>query len=106
MATKTFDAVVIGAGTGGYVAAIRLAQLGKKAALVDKGALGGTCINWGCIPSKALINAANLVEDIQGASDRGILVDPPKVDLDKLREFKNGVVKKLVGGVGLLEKGN
>jgi dihydrolipoamide dehydrogenase len=105
MATKTFDAVVIGAGPGGYVAAIRLAQLGKKTALVDKEALGGVCLNWGCIPSKALIAAANLVEDLRGASDRGISAEP-KVDVAKLRQFKNDVVKKLVGGVGMLEKGN
>ncbi len=105
MTTKTFDAVVIGAGPGGYVAAIRLAQLGKKTALVDKEALGGVCLNWGCIPSKALIAAANLVEDLRGAAGRGISADP-KVDVAKLRQFKNEVVKKLVGGVGMLEKGN
>lgn len=105
MATKTYDAVVIGAGPGGYVAAIRLAQLGKKAALVEKEALGGVCMNWGCIPSKALIAAANLVEDVRGAAGRGILADP-KVDIGKLRQFKNEVVKKLVGGIGFLEKGN
>jgi dihydrolipoamide dehydrogenase len=107
MATKTFDAVVIGAGPGGYVAAIRLAQLGKRTALVEKEAtLGGVCLNWGCIPSKALIAAANLVEDVRGASDRGILAEGLRVDIAKLREFKNAVVKKLVGGVALLEKGN
>ena len=106
MATKTFDAVVIGAGPGGYVAAIRLAQLGKKTALVEKEALGGVCLNWGCIPSKALIAAANLVDDMRGAAQRGILADPPRVDLDKLRQFKDEVVKKMVGGVGFLEKGN
>ena len=105
MATKRFDAVVIGAGPGGYVAAIRLAQLGKKTGLVEKGALGGVCLNWGCIPSKALIAAANLVEEIRSAGDRGILADP-RVDLDKLRAFKDAVVKKLVSGVGQLEKGN
>jgi dihydrolipoamide dehydrogenase len=106
MATKTFDAVVIGAGPGGYVAAIRLAQLGKKTALVEKESLGGVCLNWGCIPSKALIAAANLVEDMKGAADRGIFAEAPKVDIAKLREFKDAVVKKLVGGVGILEKGN
>ncbi|MFL5262058.1 MAG: dihydrolipoyl dehydrogenase [Anaeromyxobacteraceae bacterium] len=105
MATKTFDAVVIGAGPGGYVAAIRLAQLGKKVGLVEKEALGGVCLNWGCIPSKALIAAANLVEDLRGAAERGISAEP-KVDIAKLRQFKNDVVKKLVGGVGMLEKGN
>jgi dihydrolipoamide dehydrogenase len=106
MPTKTFDAVVIGAGPGGYVAAIRLAQLGKKTALVEKEALGGVCLNWGCIPSKALIAAANLVEDVRGAADRGIFVENPRVDVEKLRAFKDAVVKKLVGGVGQLEKGN
>jgi dihydrolipoamide dehydrogenase len=106
MASKTFDVVVIGAGTGGYVAAIRLAQLGKKAALVDKGPLGGTCINWGCIPSKALINAANLVEEFENAAQLGIVTDRPRVDIDKLREHKNAVIKKMVGGIGMLEKGN
>jgi len=106
MATKTFDAVVIGAGPGGYVAAIRLAQLGKKAALVDKEALGGVCINWGCIPSKALIAAANLVDEVRGAAERGILAEAPRIDLAKLREFKDAVIKKMVGGIALLEKGN
>ena len=106
MATKTFDAVVVGAGPGGYVAAIRLAQLGKKTALVERESLGGVCLNWGCIPSKALIAAANLVEDVRGAGDRGIVSGPVKVDVAKLRQFKNDVVKKLVGGVGQLEKGN
>jgi dihydrolipoamide dehydrogenase len=106
MTTKTFDAVVVGGGPGGYVAAIRLAQLGKKTALVEKEALGGVCVNWGCIPSKALIAAANLVEDIRGAAERGIVAESPKVDVAKLREFKDAVVKKLVGGIAFLEKGN
>ena len=107
MATKNFDAVVIGAGPGGYVAAIRLAQLGKKAALVDREQeLGGVCLNWGCIPSKALIAAANLVDDIRNAAARGILVEPARVDVTKLRQFKDAVVKKMTSGVGFLEKGN
>jgi len=106
MASKTFDAVVIGAGPGGYVAAIRLAQLGKKTALVDREELGGVCVNWGCIPSKALIAAANLVEDVRSAGARGILVEAPRVEVAKLREFKDAVVKKMTGGVAFLEKGN
>jgi dihydrolipoamide dehydrogenase len=106
MATRTFDAVVVGSGPGGYVAAIRLAQLGKKTALVEKESLGGVCLNWGCIPSKALIAAANLVDEIRGAAERGILVDQPRVDVAKLRAFKSEVVKKLVSGIGQLEKGN
>jgi dihydrolipoamide dehydrogenase len=106
MATKTFDAVVIGGGPGGYVAAIRLGLLGKKAALVDPNPLGGVCINWGCIPSKALIAAAKLVDEIRNAAERGIVVGEPKVDVAKLREFKDGVIKKMNGGINLLEKGN
>jgi dihydrolipoamide dehydrogenase len=106
MPVSTFDAVVIGAGPGGYVAAIRLAQLGKKTALVEKESLGGVCLHWGCIPSKALISAANLVEDVRGAAERGVLVDAPRIDVAKLRAYKDAVVKKLVGGVGQLEKGN
>ncbi|HTN51207.1 MAG TPA: FAD-dependent oxidoreductase, partial [Anaeromyxobacter sp.] len=105
MAARTFDAIVVGAGPGGYVAAIRLAQLGKRAALVDREALGGVCLNWGCIPSKALIAAANLVEDARGAAARGITAEP-QLDVEKLRQFKREVVKRLVSGVGLLEKGN
>ncbi|HET8734742.1 MAG TPA: FAD-dependent oxidoreductase, partial [Anaeromyxobacteraceae bacterium] len=106
MTTKSFDAVVIGGGPGGYVAAIRLAQLGKKTALVEKESLGGVCLNWGCIPSKALIAVGNLVDEIKGAAERGILVSEPKVDVAKLRAYKEGVVKKLVSGIGQLEKGN
>src|SRR5512137_3004219 len=105
MAIKTYDAVVIGGGVGGYPAAIRLAQLGKKVALVEKESLGGVCLNWGCIPSKALIAAANLVEDVRAAAARGILADP-KVDVARLRQFKADVVKKLVSGVSFLQKGN
>lgn len=101
---RRYDAVVIGAGPGGYVAAIRLAQLGVRTALVEREALGGTCLNWGCIPSKALIAAANLADEVRGAAARGILADP-RIDLAKLREFKEGVVRKLVAGIGTLEKG-
>ena len=104
-AERRYDAVVIGAGPGGYVAAIRLAQLGKRTALVEREALGGTCLNWGCIPSKALIAAANLVDELRGAAERGIIGEV-RVDVARLREFKDGVVRKLVAGVGQLEKGN
>jgi dihydrolipoamide dehydrogenase len=103
--SRRYDAVVIGAGPGGYVAAIRLAQLGKRTALVEREALGGTCLNWGCIPSKALIAAANLADDLRGAADRGI-TGPVQIDVAKLREFKEGVVRKLVAGIATLEKGN
>ncbi|HSM92017.1 MAG TPA: dihydrolipoyl dehydrogenase [Anaeromyxobacteraceae bacterium] len=104
-AGRTYDAVVIGAGPGGYVAAIRLAQLGKRTALVEREALGGTCLNWGCIPSKALLAAANLVDELMRAADRGLVGDL-RIEVERLRAFKEGVVRKLVAGVGTLEKGN
>src|SRR3954464_4144488 len=99
---KKFDAVVIGAGPGGYVCAIRLAQLGKKVALIDRDNLGGTCLNWGCIPSKALIHAATLYETMhgEGAKEMGFSFKDLTLDFKKLNEWKNGVVKKLTGGIG------
>lgn len=104
MASYQADAVVIGAGPGGYVAAIRLAQLGQKVILVEKENLGGVCLNWGCIPSKALIYAASLYEKIQHAGEFGILVDNVRVDMNILQVWKSSVVKKLTGGIGQLMK--
>ncbi len=102
---KKFDAVVIGAGPGGYVCAIRLAQLGKKTAIIDRDALGGTCLNWGCIPSKALIHAAHLYETMHGpAKEMGFSYKDLSLDFKKLNEWKNGVVHKLTSGIGGLCK--
>lgn len=102
---KKFDAVVIGAGPGGYVCAIRLAQLGKKTALIDRDNFGGTCLNWGCIPSKALIHAGHLYESLQhSAGDMGISFKNLELDFKKLNEWKNGVVHKLTSGIGGLCK--
>jgi dihydrolipoamide dehydrogenase len=106
MESLRVDALVIGAGPGGYVAGIRLGQLGKKALVVERDKAGGVCLNVGCIPSKALINAAKLYEKIVHAADLGILVDNPRVDMAKLQSWKDGVVGKLAAGVRQLLKAN
>ena len=104
--TRHGDVVVIGGGPGGYPAAIRAAQLGKQVLLVERHKLGGECLNYGCIPSKALIHAGNLVSTIPRAEEWGITTGPVKVDVGKLQTWKASVVDKLVGGVGQLLKGN
>ncbi|MEM7437118.1 MAG: dihydrolipoyl dehydrogenase [Myxococcota bacterium] len=101
-----YEAIVIGGGPGGYVAAIRLAQLGVKTLCVEKEAMGGVCLNWGCIPSKALIAAANLANKIRNAQHMGITVQDLQVDVSKMQEWKEGIVKKLTSGVTSLVKGN
>ncbi|GAB3068244.1 dihydrolipoyl dehydrogenase [Virgibacillus ainsalahensis] len=100
------DTLVVGAGPGGYVAAIRAAQLGQKVTIVDKGALGGVCLNVGCIPSKALIEAGHKAADAQGHEELGIKTDNVTVDFSKVQEWKSGVVNKLTSGVESLLKGN
>jgi len=99
------DLVVVGTGPGGYVAAIRAAQLGLKTAVVEKDELGGTCLNWGCIPTKSWIVTAHLFEQIRRAKEFGIEVGEPKIRWDWLVERKNKVVKQMTGGVGVLLKG-
>ena len=101
-----YEAIVIGGGPGGYVAAIRLAQLGVKVLCVEKEAMGGVCLNWGCIPSKALIAAANLANKIRNAEHMGITVQDLQVDVAKMQEWKEGIVHKLTSGVTSLVKGN
>ncbi|MEO0652135.1 MAG: FAD-dependent oxidoreductase, partial [Planctomycetota bacterium] len=96
--------VVIGAGPAGYVCAIRLAQLGQDVTVVEREALGGTCLNVGCIPSKALIAAGSLVHKLDEVEDMGISVKGVKIDLEKLVAWKQGIVGKLTGGVGILLK--
>ncbi len=98
------NVVVIGAGPAGYVCAIRLAQLGQKATVVEKDYLGGTCLNVGCIPSKAMIAAGALMDRVRNATAMGITVEGLKLDLPKLVEWKDGVVKRLTGGVATLLK--
>ncbi|CAM5230569.1 dihydrolipoamide dehydrogenase [Bacillus safensis FO-36b] [Bacillus safensis subsp. safensis] len=100
------DTLVIGAGPGGYVAAIRAAQLGQKVTIVEKGTLGGVCLNVGCIPSKALINAGHRFENAKHSEDMGIKAENVTVDFTKVQEWKASVVNKLTGGVQGLLKGN
>ena len=106
MATRTVDAVVIGAGTGGYPCAIRLGQLKQKVIIVEKDEVGGVCLNWGCIPSKALISASHTYEKAKNGASMGLLADNVRVDVPKMQEWKGGIVKKLTGGVRTLLKTN
>ena len=104
---KSFDAVVIGSGPGGYVCGIRLGQLGVKAAVIEREFAGGVCLNVGCIPSKALIHAAKMFDKLSHADELGISVPgAPTIDMVKLQEWKSGIVSKLTGGVKHLLKGN
>ncbi|NCG22228.1 MAG: dihydrolipoyl dehydrogenase [Rhodobacterales bacterium] len=102
-----YQAVVIGAGPGGYPCAIRLSQLGVKTLIIDKQYIGGVCLNVGCIPSKALINAAHTYEKLTHADEMGFTIDGDiGIDMSKIQRWKDGVVTKLTGGVGQLLKGN
>ncbi|MEH7483393.1 dihydrolipoyl dehydrogenase [Neobacillus drentensis] len=103
---KEFDVVIIGAGPGGYVPAIRAAQLGKKVAIVERKKIGGTCLNVGCIPSKALLRHSEMVEEIQKANSWGIKTGELSVDFPKLMKRKDQVVQTLTGGVQHLLKKN
>ena len=108
MAQKTeFDVIVIGGGPGGYVAAIRASQLGMSAAVVEREHLGGICLNWGCIPTKALLRAAEIKHNIEHAADFGIEVSGTvSVNLKKVVERSRGVASRLSSGVGHLLKKN
>src|SRR2546421_10383520 len=92
---RQVDVLVIGAGPGGSPAAIRAAQLGKRVLLVERDKLGGECLNYGCIPSKALIHTGNLIHAIERAGERGVETGPVKVDLGKLQQWKTSVVHRL-----------
>jgi len=100
-----FDLLVLGAGPGGYTAAFRAADLGLKVGLVERWpTLGGVCLNVGCIPSKALLHAAKLVDDVRGMASHGLSYGEPRIDAPKLRDWKNGVVGRLTGGLVQLAK--
>jgi dihydrolipoamide dehydrogenase len=99
------EVLVLGAGPGGYTAAFRAADLGKKVVLIERWPqLGGVCLNVGCIPSKALLHAAKVIDETHAMASHGISFSAPQIDLDKLREWKDGVVKRLTGGLGGLAK--
>jgi dihydrolipoyl dehydrogenase len=107
MPEQRFDAVVIGAGPGGYPAAIRLGQLKVKTAVIEREYMGGVCLNVGCIPSKAVIHASKMFDKMSHADAIGIsIASKPTVDMPKLQTWKCGVVDKLTGGVRTLLKGN
>ncbi|MCI5039621.1 MAG: dihydrolipoyl dehydrogenase [Donghicola eburneus] len=106
MAAKEFDVVVIGAGPGGYVAAIRAAQLGLKTAVVEREHMGGICLNWGCIPTKALLRSAEVYHTMHRAKDFGLSAENISFDLDAVVKRSRGVAKQLNGGVGHLLKKN
>ena len=107
MSEQRFDAVVIGAGPGGYPAAIRLGQLNVKTAVIEREYMGGVCLNVGCIPSKAVIHAAKMYDKLGHSEDIGITVPgKPVLDMAKLQSWKSGVVNKLTSGVRTLLKAN
>ncbi len=106
MADTQFDLIVIGAGPGGYVAAIRAAQLGLKTAVIEREHLGGICLNWGCIPTKALLRSAEIYHLIQNAEEFGLKVEGVSFDASKIVKRSRQVAKKLAGGVGYLLKKN
>jgi len=101
-----FDLVVIGSGPGGYVAAIRASQLGKKVAIIEKESLGGVCLNWGCIPTKALLKSAQVFDYIQHANDYGINIKDAKTDFDGMIGRSRGVAEGMSKGIAFLMKKN
>ena len=104
--SDTYDVVVIGSGPGGYVAAIRCAQLGLKTACIERAELGGICLNWGCIPTKALLKTAEVLEHAHRAKEFGILVDNVRVDFPAVIKRSRDISEKISKGVGFLFKKN
>src|SRR5688500_20101254 len=106
MADTSFDVIIIGSGPGGYVTAIRAAQLGFKTAIVEKSYLGGICLNWGCIPTKALLRSAEIFHYMQHAKDYGLVAKEIEADLEAVVKRSRGVAKQLNQGVTHLMKKN
>jgi len=101
-----YDVIVVGSGPGGYVTAIRASQLGLKTAVIEKESLGGICLNWGCIPTKALLKSANVFDYINHAEDYGIKVNDFKADFNEIIKRSRSVAEKMSGGVQFLMKKN
>ena len=105
MPASAYDCIVIGSGPGGYVAAIRAAQLGMRTAVVEKDVIGGRCLNYACIPAKAVLRVADIISEIDEASDFGITVPERTIDFAAVGERRRKVIKTLTGGVaGLMKK--
>src|SRR5437763_12200059 len=102
MPESSYDCIVIGSGPGGYVAAIRAAQLGMKTAVVEKDAIGGRCLNYACIPAKAVLRVADVLSEVRHAGDFGIKVQEPEVDFGGVEAHRDKVIKTLTGGVAML----
>src|SRR5262245_50871622 len=101
-----FDVLVIGAGPGGYVAAIKAAQHGKKVGIVEREHLGGICLNWGCIPTKALLKSAELLSTMQHADHFGIAAKDVQADFSAIMKRSRDVANGMAGGIGFLMKKN
>src|SRR5436309_6004448 len=102
----TSDLIVLGSGPGGYVAAIRAAQLGLKTAVVERELLGGICLNWGCIPTKALLKSGEIYEQLGHLESYGLKVEGKSFDFDKIVQRSRNVSKQLNSGVAFLMKKN
>src|SRR3954466_3865570 len=105
-AESAYDCVVIGSGPGGYVAAIRAAQLGMKTAVVEKDTVGGRCLNYACIPAKAVLRVADVLQEVRDADDFGVVTGDPTVDYPAVMARREKVIKTLTGGVAGLFKKN
>ncbi len=106
MSTSTYDSIVIGGGPGGYTCAIRLGQLGQKTVCIEKEEVGGVCLNWGCVPSKALISMAHTYEKVKHGASIGLHADGLRLDVGEMQLWKDGIVKKQTGAVRSLLKSN
>lgn len=103
---ERYDVIVLGGGPGGYVAAIRAAQLGGKVAIVEKDKFGGTCLNRGCIPTKTFVKSAEIIHNVKSAEIRGITAGITEINMEKMLNMKNMVVQQLSDGVRSLLKAN